>query len=224
MDWSFFANVPITLVIGGIVFIFVSKIKIGGKVVIEPVDAHNANSIYNIGILLVVFGIISYGLTLATDTYTNPSTSTTTPTTTPTTTTYTDTPYSYPFAEFKKIWFESDVTEGGEIGMKTHLDFNVYNLKGESCWFNQYFTYANGTELTDINDDYSSTSNQVATWERYTPMTDNDTYTNLCLFIPYSELHLNKGTHELCFYIEIQQPDGLSLVTSDDYTFSYTQP
>lgn len=224
MDWSFFANVPITLVIGGLIFIFVSKMKIGGKVIVEPVDVNNANSIYNIGVLLVVFGVISYGVTLVINADNNPSTSTTTPTTTPTTTTYTNTtPYSYPSAEFKKIWFESNVTEKGEIGMKTHVDFNIYNLKGENCWVNEYFSYANGTELKDINDGYSSTTNQVATWKRYTPMIDNDTYTDFSLFIPYSELHLSKGTYELSFYIEIQQPDSLELVTSDDYTFSYTQ-
>jgi len=59
MDSSPFANVPIILIIAGLIFIFVSKIKINGKWRIEPVE-NNDKSVFNIGIILLVLGFLSY--------------------------------------------------------------------------------------------------------------------------------------------------------------------
>jgi len=59
MDLSPFANVPIILIIAGLAFIFVSKIKISGKWCIEPLE-NNTKPIFYMGIILLVLGFFSY--------------------------------------------------------------------------------------------------------------------------------------------------------------------
>ena len=100
-------------------------------------------------------------------------------------------------AEFRRAWLEYNVYEDGEKGMRIHADFNVNNAYGKTVMLQCFFFDSYEKPLVDFNNRYVSYSGQVMTETRFVPKYENTTFTDVTTFIPYSELHLLSGTHDL---------------------------
>lgn len=102
-----------------------------------------------------------------------------------------------PTATFDRMWIEYDVTEDGQFGMRIHAKFTVNNMKGVDGYLAIFFERENGTRLKSYDNKFQSKANDVAVYRSINPAYDPAVYNDLDAFIPYSELHLTKGEHNL---------------------------
>lgn len=130
-----------------------------------------------------------------------------------------------PRATIDKIWVEHNETEKGQLGMRIHVKFNIYHYKGIKGYALAYFFDKTGTALRDFNQLYYTSDGKVSASTDFVPGYDNTVYNDLAIFIPYSELHVNKGKWDLKLKVEIHRSDlttGYTLAVSDWEEFYYT--
>ena len=109
-------------------------------------------------------------------------------------------------------------------GMRIHVKFEVNNFKGAAGTVNAYFYQKDGDSLKDFNGQYKTKIGQVSVGEGFTPRYVNSTYEDFKLFMPYQELHIARGKHNLKFDIQIFDASaGKSLSSvSDPVYFNYS--
>lgn len=123
-------------------------------------------------------------------------------------------------ATINEVWQEHNVVSNGVSGMNIHVKFevnNMLNLTGNCC---VYFYDRKKNLLKDTNQAYNSVDGHVSVGSIYTPNYKNCTYNDFLLFIPYSELHLSVGYHELKFQIQIFDCNTISIASSNFYDFN----
>ncbi|HWR32527.1 MAG TPA: hypothetical protein VN451_03305, partial [Chitinophagaceae bacterium] len=109
---------------------------------------------------------------------------------------------------FDKLWIDYDVTEDGKKGMKIHLKFSIKNMKGMDAYAAVYFEKKNGEKIEGLNSTYRSKNGQLAIYKSIKPAYDEAVYKDLQLFIPYSEINVGKGKHDLKLDADIILPNG----------------
>ena len=125
------------------------------------------------------------------------------------------------YGEIKRTW-ENDALRGTGIfatnGKEIHLEFDVWNLLGKDCEAVAFFEFSTGQRLDDSNGQYRSSDGQVAALTRFRPAYEWTTYHDLTLYIPYAEMHLAPGQHNLRYIVQIFSGPG-ELVCSTDYIY-----
>lgn len=115
---------------------------------------------------------------------------------------------SKPSATFTRMWVEYDVTESGQFGMRIHAKFSVKGMKGIKGYMAFFFERENGTRLKSYDNKFQSKGNDVAVYNDITPGYDPAVYEDYSAFIPYSELHLTKGEHNLLIKANLIYENG----------------
>lgn len=127
------------------------------------------------------------------------------------------------FAEIKDIWVEHDVWEDDSDGMRIHVSFDINNLEGATCRAVAYFYFERGEPLNDFNQRYCTADGKVSSGIDFEPRYVNTTFNDLCIFLPYDELHIERsGEYDLKFFISIWYGDT-ELDRSDWEYFLYIQ-
>ena len=126
-----------------------------------------------------------------------------------------------PSVTFDRMWVEYDVTEGGQFGMKIHSKFSVANMKGIKGYLVFFFERENGTRLKSYDNKFQSKGNDVALYKEITPGYDPAVYADYYGFIPYSELHLTKGEHNLKINANIIYENGTFIQHLGEENFRY---
>lgn len=132
---------------------------------------------------------------------------------------------SGPRAVLDSLWVERDVQEQNQLGLRLHFRFTTYQMKDTAASVAVYFLY-NKKELEplkDKNNTYATASGNVATYLDITPGYDTAYYNNLTLFMPYSELHLAPGNHELLMDSKLIYRRGGLISNFLFYGFRFTQ-
>ena len=127
--------------------------------------------------------------------------------------------------EIKDITVEHNVFKDGVKGMKILVDFSVQNMKGIDGSCAVYFYYENGNRVKDTNGCYATSDNHAATHKTITPSYDNSSYTDVEIFMPYNELEVGSGKHNLKFYCKIWEystSSAVSVAQSKYYSFTLT--
>jgi hypothetical protein len=140
-----------------------------------------------------------------------PKTPTPTPKTpTPTPATPTPTPISNSDIKvtFDRVWVDYNVTENGRKGMRIHVKFSVKNLKDVKSYVAVYFQKKDGTNLTTNNPDFRSQKGNLALFYSIKPAYDETDYNDVQLFMPYDELNLSKGRHDLKMDVDLIYENG----------------
>ncbi|MFZ2901105.1 MAG: hypothetical protein WA004_20915 [Saprospiraceae bacterium] len=135
---------------------------------------------------------------------------------------------------FKRIWLEQNVEESGVKGLRIHAHFNVNNLFGQNCravtWF---YNARTGEPLEDFNNLYATSSGDVSVGHDFVPNYPSADFTDFPMFIPYEELHLPEGSHQIKFQIglyhrlpggQLQQVGQASPFTAFDYATETPKP
>lgn len=100
-------------------------------------------------------------------------------------------------AKFKRTWLELDVYQNHVKGLRVHANLDVWNAKGKELRMECYFFDSSGRPLKDFNKNFYSGDGQVCAVMSFRPSYDASTYSDLSVFIPYSELHLSSGYHTI---------------------------
>ena len=128
--------------------------------------------------------------------------------------------------EIKDITVEHNVFKDGVKGMKILVDFSVQNMKGIDGSCAVYFYYENGNRVMDKNQKYKTADGHAATHTTikpgYHPKTE---YTDFEIFMPYNELEVGSGKHNLKFYCILWENSSSSnnlIAQSQYYSFTLT--
>ena len=108
-----------------------------------------------------------------------------------------------PTARILKVWVEHNQNQNGQAGMRIHTKFKVNRFKGKPGIACAYFYFRDGKPLKDLNKRYLTQDGKVAVGWFFQPGYVNTIYEDYTLFMPYSELHMAEGRHELKFMVQI---------------------
>ncbi len=128
-------------------------------------------------------------------------------------------------SEITKVWADYDVYEYGEKGMMIHINCSVQYAKDHECEFVAYFYDENKNGLIDFDNSYHTSDGKVATNIKRTPFYDKTTYTDLKIFMPYKQLHVNTNGTKKTYYYRIIIHDNKTkeaIATSGYYSFTFS--
>lgn len=139
-------------------------------------------------------------LTLYPFTFTQPGKTTSTPANNSNST-------STPSGKLEKMWIDNNVTQGGQKGMLVHTKMTLYNLLNQKIRLALFVEKADGTNVyaransKNRADDGNLTFN-IDLVPKYEPTLFSD----VSVFIPYSEIVLGAGNHDLRIHADIVKP------------------
>jgi hypothetical protein len=126
-----------------------------------------------------------------------------------------------PTGKVDRVWVDYDVTENGQFGMRIHVKFTAANMKGIDSYLAIYFEKESGERLTSSDSRFQSKAGDVAAYRSLKPGYDQTEYNDLTVFMPYSELHLGVGNHNLKMDIDLIQENGTFIDHLYFHVFSY---
>ncbi len=129
-------------------------------------------------------------------------------------------------AKIQDIWVDHNVTRFQRVGMLIHIKFNVSGMKDQEGRATAYFYQRDGGALQSADNTFNTSDGKVAAGESFTPGYDPAQYDDLQIFMPYDELELGAGKHELKFYIALWEkahPENPSLAESPWIDFDFTK-
>jgi len=124
-------------------------------------------------------------------------------------------------AKLDKVWVDYDVTDNGKSGMQIHIKFGTTNMKDVSAYIAAYFSKTDGTKILNDNKSFSSNSGQLAIYRSIKPQYADAVFDDLQLFLPYSEIKLPAGKHNLKFALSLIYEDGTLIKTLKDHYFDF---
>ena len=117
----------------------------------------------------------------------------------------------------RNVWVDHNVSDSyGNKGMNIHVKFDINGMLNRRGQTAAYFYYTNGNPLKDTNGRCCTSDGNVATHIDFIPNYENCTFNDLSIFMPYSELHINKSTS--C-YFTISLWCGENEVTQSDKNY-----
>jgi hypothetical protein len=129
-----------------------------------------------------------------------------------------------PRAVFDKLWIDYDITEDGVKGMRIHAKFTVYEMKYVDSYMAIFFEDDKGSRLRDKNKKFYSSGGDVALYKNIKPEYDPAEYSDLQVFMPYSELDLDAGKYALTMQVKLIYANGDAIQNLTTYDFDYTKP
>ena len=127
-----------------------------------------------------------------------------------------------PSGEIENIWVDHNVIQNNQKGMLIHVKFSIENMQNKQGYCNAYFHFDNGNKLMDNNGYYNTTDGQVSVGRYFTPPYASATYSDFELFLPYSELHMARGSYNLKFDVALFH-NRKQLTISDYVSFTYSR-
>lgn len=116
---------------------------------------------------------------------------------------------------------EHNVFVGGKKGMLIRPDFTVLNLKNTPVQFVILIETENGKGLKAVSPKFAGTNGNLIMGSRLTPPTDAENYKNLRYFLPYEEIGLGSGNHELRMNVNLIYENGTRITQFDFYYFTF---
>jgi len=129
-----------------------------------------------------------------------------------------------PTATFQRLWVDYDITEGGKRGMRIHSAFKVFGMKGVAAWLQIKFQKRDGTALMDNNGEFDHEDGSVAAFQKLRPGFDPAVYKDEAVFMPYDELDLSPGSHQLRMAVDVIYEAGELIEHLTFHNFDFTQP
>jgi hypothetical protein len=108
-------------------------------------------------------------------------------------------PNNLPTGIFSNIWFEHNIVWGMFFGMRIHASVSISGQRNNQCKVVAHFFGINGQVLRDfnLNPFYRTMDGFVTTIVDIIPLYDDTNYPDIMMYIPYNELHLMPGVHQL---------------------------
>ena len=125
-----------------------------------------------------------------------------------------------PSATLQKMWIDFDVTKDGKLGMLMHVAFTVYNMKGMEGVLGFLFRYSDGKPdsyirhkvVNDEKDKYHTTTGLLSVFEILKSRYDVSIYDDVYVFMPYDEIKIAPGTHDLTIDVEFMKLTSTSQI------------
>ena len=100
-------------------------------------------------------------------------------------------------ARIDAVWVTHNHTVGGQRGLVVHSRLAVAGCRGQQLTVSAWFAFLNGRALKDFDGRYASADRKVSAFVPVTPLYASTQFADCAIFIPYSQLHLGSGVHDL---------------------------
>jgi len=130
---------------------------------------------------------------------------------------------SSPSGSFEKMWVDYNVTESGRFGMRIHLDFTTYNLKGVESDVVIRFQKEDDSFLLTNSGAFKTKNGEVAVARTLKPGFDTAVYKDLQFFMPYNEFKLSRGKYNLKMDADLNYQNGDLIQHLNFYEFEYEE-
>ncbi|MGQ0739015.1 MAG: hypothetical protein ACT4OJ_08170 [Bacteroidota bacterium] len=134
-----------------------------------------------------------------------------------------------PGATLQKMWIDYEAKEGSRYGMMMHISFTAYNMKGTKAYLGAYFKYTDdkaGSYIIHegVRNNYHTATGILSVSMDITPTYNSSVYDDLELFMPYDEINLGAGTHELTIDLQLNDYNTLrGIAWLKLYNIEYTE-
>ncbi len=132
-----------------------------------------------------------------------------------------------PRAVAEKLWIDQNVVENGLSGVMIHARFNVYNLKGVTSELYLRFKNQFGQYLISSNKLFSNQRGELAVYrKKITPAFTSTVYDDIAVFLPYNEINLPVGDHDLVLDANLlfNAAGSLQMIPVGDLAFKLNYP
>ncbi|MBN1418240.1 MAG: hypothetical protein JXP34_05650 [Planctomycetes bacterium] len=102
-----------------------------------------------------------------------------------------------PMATFENVWVTHNHTFMGEAGLVVHARLTIGACPNRPVTIAAWFWGTAGQPLMDFDNLFRAANGQVSAWVTPTPLYPVATFPDLQVFLPYHQLHLIPGTHDL---------------------------
>jgi hypothetical protein len=120
--------------------------------------------------------------------------------------------------QIQSILVEDNVTKGSESGVRLHIKVSVHGFKGRSMKAIAYLHSPKGVAVNDTNGKCRTTDGKVCFSKKFQPSYDRSVFNDLQIFMPYNEMHLQRGSH-VCYCRVSILADGHRITRSDYVEF-----
>ena len=100
-------------------------------------------------------------------------------------------------ATINRVWVTHNHRVGREQGLIVHVSVTVKGCQGRPVSVTTWFWRSRGVALRDFDRRNASSTGQVSASVTVTPKYASATFTDVVVFMPYSQLHLAAGRHTL---------------------------
>lgn len=125
--------------------------------------------------------------------------------------------------QITKVWMDYDVTENGRRGMMIHVAFKVYGLKDVASYLAIYVADEKGDRFKSSNNEFSSVDGELALFKTLKPGYELSVYDDSKLFLPYDEIPVGNGEHNLKLDIDVIRQNGDLVKHLDFKPFVFTR-
>ncbi len=109
----------------------------------------------------------------------------------------------------------------GESGLIISVHMDVNGMLGQTGTAVAYFFFDNGQKIIDYDNNYRAYDGQVSASTRFTPDYANAKFSDLRIFMPYSQLHLDESTnHSLYYTVQVFNAANQSLTEMSPVYFN----
>lgn len=113
--------------------------------------------------------------------------------------------------KFDGIDVDYNVTENGRKGMRMTVNFTVTGLKDKDSYVAIHIQTRDGDPLPANPGDYRDVQGNLAVFQTLKPDYDETLYKDLKLFLPYDEIDLPAGRHELKMDVDLLDGKGVAI-------------
>lgn len=124
-------------------------------------------------------------------------------------------------ASVQKMSIDYNVTEGGRKGMKIHVSYKVYGMKGVPSYLALYFQKKGGGKIYSDSAGFKSADGTLALYKEMDPAYDPAVYDDVTLFMPYDEIDLPPGKYDLTISADVIFKEGGLVDHMKDYPFEF---
>lgn len=130
-----------------------------------------------------------------------------------------------PSAVFNSCWIDYNVTESGVKGMRIHVNFEVTGLKGIDSKLVARVQTEEGDYLMNEGSSYSNETGELETSFDMNPGYPTTVYKDAQMFLPYSEINIEKGVWTLKLDIDVSYANGdlIQHLTFKEFEFTQTR-
>ena len=120
--------------------------------------------------------------------------------------------------QIKSVLVEDNATKGSESGVRLHIKMSVHGYKDRSMKAIAYLHSPKGVAVKDTNGKCRTTDGNVCFSKKFQPSYDRSVFNDLQIFMPYNEMHLQRGSH-VCYCRVSILVDGHRITRSDYVEF-----
>lgn len=113
--------------------------------------------------------------------------------------------------KFDGIDVDYNVTENGRKGMRMTVNFTVTGMKGMDSYLAIHIQTRDGDPIPANPGDYRDVNGNLAVFQTLRPDYDETLYKDLELFLPYDEIDLSTGRHNLKMDVDLLDGKGVAI-------------